>query len=339
MMLLGRLPILAAIGLSVIVARAEDVVHVAIGENTRTRTRLTGEILDYTGKTLLVRLPGGIERAFPADRVYSVETTRLAEHEAANKLFDQQQFAAALSQYQRAMEKEQRRWVRREILARIVSCHHELGETNAAVQSFMLLVESDPYTPHFDCIPLPWLPGQTSPAVIETAAKWMARQDDPVAALLGASHLLMSVQRTAAAERLRGLSFHSDTRVASLARAQMWRVSFATASEGQLTNWSADVEKMPEALRAGPYFVLGSALAARQQPGRAALAYLRVPIHYPQNRALAGRALLEAGRELERIGQKPEAATLYREVISTHARTPLAEEAEQRLSGVLGSSK
>lgn len=319
-------------------AHGEDVVHVSIGENTRSKARLTGEVLDYTGKTLLVRLPGGIERAFPADRVHSVETTRTPEHVAADKLVGQQP-EAALAQYRRALDKEERRWVRREIMARMVSCSQNLDDTPSAVQFFTLLVQSDPHTPHFDCIPLAWLPRPSSPAVVEAALKWMARDDDPIAGLLGASHLLMSPHRPAAAERLRTLSYIADARVASLARGQAWRGSFATASEAQVANWAADVEKAPQSLRAGPYFVLGAAFSAKHQPARAALAYLRVPIHYPHNRSLAGRALLEAGRELERIGQTDEAASLYREVASAHAQTPLAEEAQQRLAAVMGTGK
>jgi hypothetical protein len=138
-------------------------------------------------------------------------------------------------------------------------------------------------------------------------------------------------------ERLRGLSFNPDSRVAALARSQVWRASFATASESQVENWAADVEKAPQSLRGGPYFVLGAALSAKHLPARAALAYLRVPLLYPHQRSLAGRALLEAGRELEKIGQKDEAASLYREVTSTHPQTPLAEEAQQRLAAVIGS--
>jgi hypothetical protein len=48
---------------------------------------------------------------------------------------------------------------------------------------------------------------------------------------------------------------------------------------------------------------------------------------------------LEAGRELERIGQKNEAASLYREVIDTLPQTPLAAEAQERLARAEGGSK
>ena len=63
-------------------SRAEDVVHVAVGDNVRSRTKLTGEVLDYTGETLLMRLPGGNERAFPADRNRHHRARK--EHEASN---------------------------------------------------------------------------------------------------------------------------------------------------------------------------------------------------------------------------------------------------------------
>ncbi len=313
---------------------AEDVVHVSIGEGTRSRVRLTGEVLDYSGQTLLMKLPGGVERAFPAERVHAIETTRLSEHLAGDKLARERQPEAAIARYRQALEKEERRWVRREILSHLVRCSQDAGDTLSAVQFFTLLVQSDPRTPYFDCIPLVWLPRETPAAVVQAAQQWMSRETDPAGSLIGASQLLTTSHRAAALERLRSLSFGQEVRVAALARGQMWRVTFATASDIQVDNWAADVEKIPENLRAGPYYVLGAAWAAKHQPARAALAYLRVPLLYPGDRALAGRALLEGGRELEKIGQKAEAATLYREVLDTHAQGPLAEEAQQRLAAL-----
>ncbi len=325
--------------LSILPARAEDTIHVSIGEGTRSRVRLTGEVLDYTGQTLLLRLPSGGERAFPVDRVHAIETVRTGEQQAADKLYRERQTQTALEQYRRALDKEERRWVRREIVAQIVSCSQELGDIPSAVQFFMLLAQSDSHTPHFDCIPLVWLPREPSPALEELALKWLARPEDDLSGLLGASHLLTSRHRQAASERLRSLSFDQDARVASLARAQFWRLSFAMANDMQVQNLAADVEKMPTALRGGPYFVLGEAFSARQQHAQAALAYLRVPILYPRDRLLAGRALLEAGRQLERIGQASEAVSLYREVLQTHPQSTLSAEAQERLTALEAATK
>lgn len=313
--------------------RAEDVVHAAVGENSRARTRLTGEVLDYTGQTLLLRLPGGTQRAFPAERIFQIETQRTAEHLAGDKLLAERQPAAALEKYRLAMDKEERRWVRREIMSQMVWCHRELGDAASAVQIFHLLLQSDRTTPYFDAIPLAWLPGEPSPTVAGLAQQWLAREDEPAVSLVGASHLLSTAQRAVAIDRLKALSFDRDPRVAALARAQVWRGSLGTANELAIASWTTEVEKLPEALRAGPYFTVGRALAFKQQPQRAAILLMRVPILYPRERDLAGRSLLEAGRELEKIGQSGEAAGLYREVIDSYPQTTLAAEALGRLQG------
>ena len=71
---------------------------------------------------------------------------------------------------------------------------------------------------------------------------------------------------------------------------------------------------MPAELRAGPYYVVGTARAQWQQPERAALAFLRVPILYPENRRLAASALRLAATALEQLDRPDEAAALQREL-------------------------
>jgi TolA-binding protein len=77
--------------------------------------------------------------------------------------------------------------------------------------------------------------------------------------------------------------------------------------------------------------VIGQAWSAQGRADRAALAYLRVPILYSADRRLAALALLSAGRELEKIGQVPQAVSLYREVARDYAAAPAAAEARSRL--------
>jgi tetratricopeptide (TPR) repeat protein len=311
-------------------AVCEDVVHAAVGDNARARTRLTGEVLDYTGTTLTLRLPGGAERVFPAERVFLIETERTAEHLRGDKLKQELQFAAALDQYRAALAREPRRWVRREILSKISVCHRELGELLPAAQNFLLLVESDTSTPHFPAIPLAWQPSAPPPPLAAAAAQWMAQTDNSIAALLGASHLLSSDRRDEALARLKQLSYDRDPRVAWLARAQSWRASLQSAGELRIETWASEIEKAPEQLRGGAYFVLGQALALAQEHERAALALLRVPILYLDDRALSSQAILTAAGQLEAIGQKSEAATLYDELRQQYAETPAARQAEAR---------
>ena len=84
--------------------------------------------------------------------------------------------------------------------------------------------------------------------------------------------------------------------------------------------WSDEVETSPESVRAGPYFVLGRALAHHKQPAEAALDLLRVPILYPEDRPLAAAALLAAGRALEEDSQADAARRLYRELLAEYPK-------------------
>ena len=112
--------------------------------------------------------------------------------------------------------------------------------------------------------------------------------------------------------------------------------STATATVEEVEGWLA---RLPADLRAGPYFALGQAWSARGQSDKSALACLRVPILYGQDRRLVASALLLAGRELEKIGQREEAVTLYREVAREHAAAPSAAEARGRLEELAGREK
>ena len=116
-----------------------------------------------------------------------------------------------------------------------------------------------------------------------------------------------------------------------MAQAQIWRAQVTVADASQLAGWQQAIAQMPEAVRAGPYFLLGQAWARQGQSDKAALALLRVPLVYPENRALAARSLLEAGRCLADAGRRDEAAGLYREALEKYPETSAAADARTRL--------
>ena len=128
-------------------------------------TRVTGQILDYTGRELTIELPGGTTQRFPADQVVEVQTHHAAEQTRGDEQFARGEFAHALAMYRAAIDAEQRRWVRRDILAQAVRCYDALGRPAEAGAFFLLLVGDDPDTQHFDCIPLGWVPGQPDAAL------------------------------------------------------------------------------------------------------------------------------------------------------------------------------
>lgn len=333
---LGLASILCALGRP---ALAEDIVHIATGEDGRGRTKLTGEVLDYTGRELKLKLPGGSEKLIPAERVISLETIHTAEERAADKAFKAGRFDEAASQYEKAMKAEDRTWVRRQIVAQLVWSQRSAGNDGVAGEYFVLLIRSDPATRLFDCIPLAWLPGTPSADLEQKARRWLDQDALPPAVLLGASHLLLAAQGTAAATKLSKLTDNDDPRIALLARAQLWRKQVASSTNKQLTDWREAIERMPQPLRAGPYFVLGRALAQQQEHEPAALELLRVPILYPRERALSARALFEAGRSLEKLDQTAEAARLYREIVAHYPTDTVAAEAQEKLRSAKGKKQ
>ncbi|MBN1589387.1 MAG: hypothetical protein JW888_07725, partial [Pirellulales bacterium] len=103
-----------------------------------------------------------------------------------------------------------------------------------------------------------------------------------------------------------------------------------TAGATQTGVWQKAIDRMPTALQAGPYFVLGRALARQERFDEAALAMLRAPILYPRDDALASEALVEAGLMLEKLQRPKQAARLYREVLRDHPSARAATEARAR---------
>jgi tetratricopeptide (TPR) repeat protein len=307
---------------------------VYLAGSTGGQTKITGRVLDYTGRELRLEYPGGQQQSFPADKVLRIDTPYGRPQTDAEALFARDQFAPAVGLYLKAVEAETRRWVRRQIIARIVCCYRAMDQPQRAGEAFLLLIRDDPDTPYFDCIPLAWTPRQPAGDLELAARQWLNRAE-PAAQLLGASHLLAGQDRPEALKHLRRLAVGADRRISGLALAQTWRAEVATASAQQLAGWSRLVEQMPEPLAAGPYYVLGQARAQQGQQEQAALALLRVAILYPQQRPLAARALVDAGRALEKLGRSRGALQLYREAIRTYPEQsrPVAE-AQSRLEEI-----
>ncbi len=308
---------------------AQDTVIIASGQ--RGQVKVTGRILDFTGRRLQVELADGQRQGFDARRVLRIETQYTDQQTRADALLAEHRFSEALALYRQALGEESRRWVRRRILAAQVRCYRALDQLDLAGEAFLRLISDDPDTLDFDCIPLAWATRPLPVALEDAAREWMQR-DEPTAKLLGASHLLTSGARQTAIARLRKLSTDSDRRIAQLATAQGWRATVTAARESDVDSWQRMIQQMPEPLAAGPYYMLGMARLRLEHRERAALALMRVPILYPDQRRLAGRSLLEAGRALEQLGRIKQAAGLFRELIQKYPDDQrLVAEAKSRL--------
>jgi tetratricopeptide (TPR) repeat protein len=276
-------------------------------------------------------LPGGRKERVPAGRIAGIETRKNSDHQNADQLLAEQRFADALISYRRAVDQDQRTWMRRIILGQMVCCYRNQGQIASAAETFLIIVRSDPETQLFAVIPLSWSAHQPNPELARRSVVWCDDQENPVAALLGASWLLSSAQRAKAISVLQRLAAESPTPVVWLAETQLWRTKVVTARSDELPGWQKLINSLPDSLRAGPYFVLGRALAQQKDHEQAALAFMRIPILFEQDRDLAAEALLHAGEQLERTNQIQQARKVYEELVSRYKGHELVPIAQERL--------
>ena len=308
-------------------ALCQDTVHVSGSSGYAT---FKGRVVDYSGRGLSLDTPDGRQRTFPAEQILRIETYHTQARQDADGFFGKGQFAAAAALYERAHKEEKRPWMRRQIMAQLVWCHRATGQLRLAGKEFGVVVWEDTNSPYLSCIPLAWMAGQPSGGLEQAAKAWLNLEEEPAMVLLGASHLLSSANRGVALDRLERLAATADPPVNQLALTQTWRVSVVTADARQLAAWEDTIRRMPEPLRAGPYYVLGQGWARQQKWEQAALALMRVPLLYRRHHVLAARSLLDAGRSLEKLDRRRQAAGLYDEVLGDFAQTPSATEAQIR---------
>lgn len=309
---------------------SEDVVIVSRSEPSG-ESRRRGTIIDYTGEALTLELSSGRKTRIEPSRVRGYETEREAVHKRGDQLFEEKRYADAVVSYRNAIEPEQRRWMRRVILAQMVRCYHNMQQIVQAGETFRLILQSDPSTQLLDAMPLVWTSAPGPPSLGERARRWIKDDDIPGMRLIGASWLLAASPRQEAIQVLNELSTARDPRIAKLSQAQLWRTRLVTAPPEVLERWENELMTLPASLRAGPYFLLGKLRARHKRHPAAVLAFMRVPILYSSQHDLAAEALFAAGQQLEKTGEKDGAHTVYRELVTTHQDHRLAPLAQQRL--------
>ena len=328
-----RVVVLWLVGFHCVFSWAQDVVVVR-SKDARTATTRKGEVLDYTGDSLTLRLVSGRTQRIESHRVLRLETKRTESHQLATRLFQQGKYAAALQRYRLAEREEKRSWVLREIFAKEVQCFQNKGGMVSAAQRFLLILGSDPTARCFDVIPLVWTAPRNLVAIEEQSARQWLRGATGAERLIGASWMIATDERAQAVKNLESLTADEDLRIGFLAEAQLWRIKLVTVSADDVVVWRQRIQRMPEALRAGPCFLLGKALARQENYLDASLELLRIPILHSHLQTLVPEALLSAGQCLESAGQEQEAELVYREISNLPEGLPAASAARKRLQQV-----
>jgi tetratricopeptide (TPR) repeat protein len=313
------------------IAAAQDTVITSSASDPAARIKKQGEIVDYTGGELTLKTTFGTTERIPAARVVEIKSTWTPAHQAASAARNEGRLDEAIEAFREAKREEKRPWAQRRIMAELTAAHLEAGRIDAAGNQFLEIVLADPATIHFDVIPIAWRAAPPDPVLEVRAGQWLASKKLPAARLLGASWLLSGGQRVAATTALDELAGSSDPRIAGLATIQQWRTKLVTAKPDEISRWHAQLEKLPRDIQAAGWYILGDLYARQNKSEQAAIAYLKLPLLFREQRATAADALLAAGKQLEKMGEASQAAGLYRELVRDFAHLPAAAEAQTRL--------
>jgi hypothetical protein len=133
---------------------------------------------------------------------------------------------------------------------------------------------------------------------------------------------------------LKQLTTDTDSRIALLAEAQLWRTQQASVSIQGLNQWKKQIVRLPIGLRAGPYFLLAAGLNRHQQHEQAVVSWMRIPINYSQHYQLAAESLLASARKLDQLERQSQARNLYQEIVARYASTVAASQAQRWLDQI-----
>ncbi len=308
----------------------QDTVIYSTAADPGARLNKVGTILEFTGSELRLRSTLGTEETIPAARVIEVQTVWTMSHEAARLARSEGRLDDAIASLRQAKREELRPWAVRQIMADLVGCYVEAGRIDNAGDEFLGILASDQATRHLDVIPIAWRGAAIGAPAEARAAVWLAARKTPAAVLLGASWLV-ATRRAEAITALDEIAKSNDSRLSGLAMVQLWRTKLVTATMEDVRRWQAQLEKMPAESQAAGWYVLGDCLSRLDQPEAASLAYLKIPILFRQQRAIAADALLAAGKQLEKMSQTGQAANLYRELVRDYPQLSATKEAEGRL--------
>ncbi len=292
---------------------------------------LRGTIVNYTGSSILIRSSVNASvKEYPTSSVVKVSTSHVASHLQGTTFYSQKKYPQATSSFEKAIQQEDREWVRREILAMLVRCALQVGDYKKASSRFLMLTESDGKTFHFHLIPLQWTPAPLGNISALDGLAWMQNKSATVR-LSGASRLLLDKKYGQfATTEMKTLTTNVDQRIRTYARMQLWRLKLQHPKKlmkFQLKQWRKEIERTPSNYRAGGWYLLGMAYAHKRQYEQSAMALLWLPLVYDQDKFLAARSCYEGAESLLQIGKKHEAITLLQEVVKRFDKTPAAQEA------------
>ena len=307
---------------------------------TGRQVKATGTIENYSRNELLLRTSSGQIKSIETDSVIEIQADYPASYSEAKLRMSNQEFDQALTLLDKALVQAPDGWMKHEILARQVECYSSLNRPEEAAIRYVQLVQLDPKSAFYDCVPLVWTSVDASVRTQQLAQTWIRQQKYPYVALLGASLLLNSDKKTEVQTALNALAKSDDPDVAALAQMQLNRLSLTPMSETSLKNLEKKVDALPKSLQYGPRFVLGqlwnrSSAEGSVKTDKAALNYLQCAANSSAPVELQARAFYSAGSVLLNADSRDEAFRIFRRLIEKFPDSQWSQQAIRTAGGNL----
>ncbi len=319
-------------------AYADDTViyqHSATGRQVKS----TGIIENYNRDELILRTSSGSILSIKTDNIIEVLTERPAAYSEAELRMKNLEFEKALPLLEQALVQTPDGWIKQENLARQIECLINLNRVDEAVVRYIQLLQLEPNTVFYDCIPLVWTSVDLSPRTAQLAQTWIRQQKYPYAALLGASLLLTSDKKNEVQTALNGLIKSEDADVATLAQMQLNRLSLTPLSETTLNVLEKKVDVLPKSLQFGPRFVLAQLWLRSSvneiKVDKATLNYMQCAVNSRTPVELQARAFYSAGTTLLSAGRRDEAFRIFNRLIEKYPDSQWSQQAKRTAGGNL----
>jgi len=278
-----------------------------------------GEILRNDERGVTMKLaPRGELKEFAREQIERIDTRYPAAMDAGRTALSKGDFADAVPNLRSALREETRPWAQDQIKGLLLKALDGQGDVEGAADVFVELAPNRSDAGIMAYAPFRWVK-EAAPADHRRAAAraWLLHNEEPVVRLLAANWLLETdaAQAKSALERL---ATDPDSRVRPIARAMLLRERLLknakSISKDDLAEFRSEVEKLPNAVRVGPQYVLALAYEANGDPIDAALAFLYVPFVTGGPPDVQADALDRASKACLKAGLKNDAAKLDAEL-------------------------
>ncbi len=299
-------------------------------------SQFEAQILDWDRQRISYQV-NSRNTSLPSSRVVSVVYARSPEQLTADEQFQNRQFNQAAPSYVTAIQAELRPWVQAEMQARVIQCADALDDQLGMLQGFVTLKQIAPQHRYMHLLPLVWQRTNSSAQVRQASEQWIDGADESQS-LIACSWLLSSDLQRATA-KLQELARSTDSSIAHLATAQLWRGSLIEATASDIQRWQAAIDRMPPKLQAGPRLLLAQAMIRTtdrnsEELDQLLVKFMQLPIHYPEQYQICGIALFEANRLMNQTNRTTEAAVVLAELKRDYGLSRAALSLESQIENI-----